>query len=158
MATTQKQTSIAVGVNNAITPTALNAMANNALVLGTAISNIQGGAFDGYVRCLVVLNYKFQVLPAANTGFSLWLLRPQLPGTNGTFEDGGTAYTPQRMPDCVFPVDSVAGTSARQIAREIRLPVGFVAALLKNDGTGQALTANNIDNYLTITPITDQSV
>jgi|SRR5579872_1067672 len=158
MSTTLKQTVTQPSSGNLIAAASLNALANNALVLGSAYNNNQAGAGAGFVRCLITLNYKFQTAPGANTGLSLWLLRASDPTTDGSYEDGSSTLTPARIPDCVFPVGSSTDTNAHQIAREVRLPAGYFKPLLKNDGAGQSLTANNTDNFLTLAPITDQQV
>lgn len=141
----------------AIAGSALNGLVTNGLVLGAAINNIQaGGGFDGYTLMRVVCTFRFQVAPTANTGISVWFLKNTDGSTGSVFEDGGTALTPARPPDVVFPTSG--DTSAHVIAKDVLAPAGFFKPLLKNDGTGQSLTANNVDNTLLITPLTSQGV
>jgi hypothetical protein len=154
-ATTQKYI-INATASVIIAGSALNAMANNALVAGSDYNNVQGGGGgDGYVFARLTLSWKFQVNPTANTGFSLWFLKSNDNGT--TFEDGSSSATPPRQPDVVFgPLP--ADTNAHVMMRDVMIPAGHWKPLLKNDGTGQTLTANNTDNVLSITPLTAQFV
>lgn len=141
----------------AIAGSALSALANNALVLGSAINNLQGGGGGGGdTLCRVVLNYEFAVAPAANTGISVWFLKNTDGSTGSAFEDGGTSVTPARSPDVVFPV--VADTNPHSVARDVLLPSGFSKPLLKNDGTGQAFATSTTLSNLLITPFTAQAV
>lgn len=132
--------------------TELDALANNALNIGSAYDNVQGGGGgDGYVRCDVELVVTYGSSPTANTGVSVWFLGAP-DGTN--YEDGGTSVTPGRLPDVVFPVRAV--TTAQRISRRVLLPWGLLKPLLKNDGTGQAMAASG--NTLKIRPATPEGV
>lgn len=141
-----------------ITGTALNALASNGLVLGSAFAWVQGTAgVLGYLWGRVQLTFKFQGAPTTNTGFSLWFTKSIDAGS--TFEDGTAA--PARPPDLTFLAHAYAGTgdvNAHIVSKDILIPPGSWKALLKNDGTGQTLTANNTDNVLTVTPISIQNV
>jgi len=141
-----------------ITGTALNAMANNAVVLGPAFAWVQGTAgILGYIYGRVQLTFKFQSGPTTNTGFSLWFIKSIDAGS--TFEDSAAA--PPRPPDLTLLGHAYGGTGdtgAHVVSKDVLIPCGSWKALLKNDGTGQTLTANNTDNVLTVTPISIQNV
>ncbi len=133
----------------------LNALANNALVLSAAFNNVAGQALDGALGAWLTLKYKFQVAPGANTGFSVWVLGALDPGANAAYEDGlggGSPYTPDRAPDCVLGPVASGDTNAHQVRGYVQLPPGYCKFLIKNNGTGQTLTANDTDNVLTIAP------
>lgn len=137
--------------------TDLSAMANNALVLSSAYNNVQGGGGgDGYVLCRVTATITMAVAATANTGFTIWFLKSQDGGT--TYESGSTSYTPLRLPDLVIPAP--VDTTQRVVMRDVPLPAGFLKALMKNDGTGQATKTDTTSagSKLTIAPITRQAV
>jgi len=131
--------------------TGLNSLANNSLALSAAFDNTVGGAGDGYLLCDVELAVTYGVAPTANTGVSVWLVQTQ-DGTN--YEDGDASITPAKLPDVVFALRAV--TTAQRIIRRVLLPQGLMKALLKNDGTGQAMAASA--NTLKIRPVTVQGV
>ena len=148
MATTAKYL---LGSQTTLATTALNSLANNALVACTVFDNTVGQTGDGYTLCDVELVCTFGTNPTANTGVALWFLTTQ-DGTN--YEDGSASLTPGRMPDCVFPV--TVSTNAQRIIRRVLLPWGKLTPLLKNDGTGQAFAASA--NTLKIRPVAEQMV
>lgn len=132
--------------------TELNSLANNALAIGSAYSNvIGGGAGDGYTLCDVELVVTYGSAPTANTAVSVWFLAAP-DGTN--YEDGGTSVTPARLPDVVLPVRAV--TTAQRINRRVLLPWGLLKPLAKNDGTGVAMASSG--NTLKIRPVTPEGV
>lgn len=148
MATVQKWL---LGSQTSLATTALNSLANNALVACTVFNNTVGSTGDGYVLCDVELVVTYGSAPTAGTGVSLWwLLAPD--GTN--YEDGSSSITPARMPDVVFPLRAV--TTAQRIVRRVWLPWGLITPLLKNDGTGQAFAASG--NTLKVRPVTPEGV
>ena len=126
--------------------TALNSMANNTNVLSSAVSFET--ADQGMQFCEGELVVTFGSAPTANTSFCCWLLR-EIDGTN--YEDGGTSVTPTRPPDLIFTVRAV--TTAQRIIAVCDLPPGTVKALLRNDGTGQAIASSG--NTLKIRPLTE---
>lgn len=133
-------------LTDAIATASLNSMANNANVLGSAISLTSGE--PGYQRCEAELVVTFPSAPTANTAFCCWLLR-EVDGTN--YEDGGTSVTPTRPPDLIFTVRAV--TTAQRIIQECDMPPSSAfRALLRNDGTGQAIASSG--NTLKIRPVT----
>lgn len=135
----------------------LNALANNGAVLSWDLNNTAGGgsnSFDGYEKATFKVQYKFAVAPAANTGFSLWLLR-SVDGGN-TWEDGGPSNIPVRAPDGFIPV--FADTNMHSGMCDLFLYPGHWKVLLQNTGTGQALTTSSSDNTASLTPYTDQLV
>lgn len=155
MATTEK---LIIGTETILmTNTNLSALANNALFLSAAFNNVQGGGGgDGYTLCRITATLTMAVAAAANTGVSIWFLKSQDGGT--TYESGGTAYTPLRLPDLVIPAP--IDTTQRIVMRDVLLPAGFMEVLIKNDGTGQALKTDvtSAGSKLTLVPITRQSV
>jgi hypothetical protein len=156
MATTTEK--LIIGTETILmTNTNLSALANNALFLSTAFNNVQGGGGgDGYTLCRMTCKIEMAIAATINTGVSIWFLKSQDGGT--TFESGGTSYTPLRVPDLVIPAP--VDTTQRVIMRDMFMPSGFFKALLKNDGTGQALATDTsaTGSQLTITPVTRQSV
>lgn len=149
MATTEKY---ALGSIATLLSTGLNSLANNSLAVSAAYDNTQGGGSgDGYTLCDLELVVTFGTAPTANTGVSVWFLA----GPDGTnYEDGDSSTTPARLPDVVFPLRAV--TTAQRINRRVWLPWGLPKALLKNDGTGQAMASSG--NTLKIRPVTRQGV
>jgi len=143
-----------------IAGTALNAMANNALVLGSAVAWVQStGGIVGYVWGRVQLTFKFQTGPTTNTGFNLWFCKSQDGGS--TFEEGSTSVNPARPPDLTFLAHDYGGTgdtNAHTVSKDIMIPPGSWKALLQNAATGQSLTASNTDNVLSVTPLSIQNV
>jgi hypothetical protein len=124
--------------------TELNALANNANAVGSTITIPDSGFRNGELELLVT----FGVAPTANTCLLVWLLR-EIDATN--FEDGGASVTPTRVPDAVFPVRAV--TTAQRIIVPIDLPPGSFRALVRNDGTGQALAGTG--NTLRVRAVTE---
>ena len=140
-----------------MTNTNLSALANTALFLSGSFNNVQaGGGGDGYTLCRITSTITMAVAATANTGVSIWFLKSQDGGT--TFESGGTAYTPLRLPDLVIPAPF--DTIQRIVMRDVLMPAGVFQVLLKNDGTGQAFKTDvtSAGSKLGITPITRQSV
>jgi len=125
--------------------TGLNSLANNALVASSAITLSTGE--PGYQRCEAELVVTYGTAPTANTACVVWLLR-EVDGTN--YEDGSSTVTPSRNPDLVFPLRAV--TTAQRIVVTGDLPPGSFVALLRNDGTGQAMASSG--NTLKIRPVT----
>lgn len=123
----------------------LNSLANNGLALSSAFDN--GTALDLQGELELVVTYGSA--PTANTGCAVWLLR-NVDGTN--YEDGSDSVTPARAPDLVFPLRAV--TTGQRIILPVTIPPGSWKALLKNDGTGQAMAASG--NTLKLRPLTYQ--
>ena len=126
--------------------TELNSMSNNTNVLSSAIAfetADQGMRFVEGELCVT-----FGTNPTANTAVSVWLLR-ELDGTN--YEDGGTSVTPTRPPDMIFTVRAV--TTAQRIVAVCDLPPGVPKALIRNDGTGQAIASSG--NTLKLRPVSE---
>jgi hypothetical protein len=122
------------GTATTVLSTDLNSLANNALVLSSAITLSTGE--PGYQRCEAELVVTFPTAPTANTAFVVWLLR-EVDGTN--YEDGSSTITPTRNPDLVFTLRAV--TTVQRIAVVGELPPGSFKALLRNDGTTQTTSA-----------------
>lgn len=142
-----------LGTNASLLTTELNSLANNSLAVASAAYNntVGGGGGDGYTLGEFELVFTFGVAPTANTGLSVWLLGVP-DGTN--YEDGSSSITPARLADLVFPVRAV--TTAQRVVVRATIPPGNWKALVKNDGTGQALAASA--NTLKLRPYTPQGV
>jgi hypothetical protein len=140
-----------LGSQTTLLSTGLNSLANNSLAISGAFDNTVGQTGDGYVLCDVELLVTYGSAPTANTGVSVWFLGSQ-DGSN--YEDGDASTTPGRIPDLVFPLRAV--TTAQRIIRRVPLPWGLLKALLKNDGTGQAMAASG--NTLKVRPVTREAV
>jgi hypothetical protein len=148
MSTTEKY---ALGAQTTLLSTGLNSLANNAQAISAAFDNTQGQTGDGYTLCDLELVVTYGGAPTANTGVSVWLVGSQ-DGSN--YEDGDASVTPARLPDVVFPLRAV--TTAQRVIRRVWLPWGLVKAVLRNDGTGQAMAASG--NTLKIRPVTRSMV
>jgi len=133
------------GTATTVLSTGLNSLANNALVASSAITLSTGE--PGYQRCEAELVVTYGTAPTANTACVVWLLR-EVDGTN--HEDGSSTVTPSRNPDLVFPLRAV--TTAQRIVVTGDLPPGSFVALLRNDGTGQAMASSG--NTLKLRPVT----
>lgn len=126
-------TYLRAAAEQALLGTELNALANDALALGSEAVL----ADAGYLLADLTLVLSYAVAPSANAAVSVWLLRE----TDGTsYEDGGASVTPARPPDVVFPLRAVTGS--QRIVRQVMLPPGKFKPLAKNDGAGQALAAS----------------
>jgi hypothetical protein len=134
----------AAGTIATLIDTALNSMANNALVAGSAFS-----ASDYLLAKFELYIASFSAAPTANTGFALWLLAT-LDGTN--YADGSTSVTPADAPNCVFSLRAVSTVQRRY--RRITIEPGTWIPLLKNDGTGVSAAATG--NTLRIVPVSYQ--
>jgi hypothetical protein len=140
----------AVGTQRNVLTTELNSLANNALVLGSAIDISTGASDLGKLYADIELLVTFSAAPTANTSILVWILRT-LDGTN--YEDGSTSVQPLRLFDASFPLR--ATTAAQRITKRIQLPPGNnFKFLLKNDASGQAFAASG--NILSIRPVTEQ--
>ena len=126
--------------------TALNSMANNTNVLSSAVAFETADQGMRFVEGELLVT--FGTNPTANTAFSVWLLR-EIDGTN--YEDGGTSVTPTRPPDMIFTVRAV--TTAQRIIAVCDLPPGAPKALIRNDGTGQAIASSG--NTLKLRPVSE---
>jgi hypothetical protein len=143
---TERLTQPATTQTTLISGSALNGLTNNSMVTGSAFNNLSGQMLDGAPSGWLVLAYKFQSSPSAGSSISVWMLGAKDHGSNANYEDGANAtYTPDRPPDAIFPVATDA--NAHQVEVPVFLKVGWQMPLLKNQA-GQALTANNTDNFL----------
>lgn len=137
------------GNSVAVLSTALNGLPNN----GMAASSAQDtdGA-DGSILADVEFVGTLAGVPTVGSGLSIWFLRT----LNGTqWEDGSDASViPARPPDLVLPLRTVS--TAQRVCRTAVLPASNWRALLRNDGTGQALSSSG--NVLNIRPVTTQTV
>jgi hypothetical protein len=157
MPTTTEKYVLSATPTTLIAGTALNALASNGLVLGSAVNNVQGGGGgDGQPMMRLVVAWKYAVAPAVNSGIAVWFVRSTDGPTGSTFEDGSTTLTPSRSPD-VF-ISAYADANAHSQARDVVAPVGHFKALWKNDATAQALAATNTDSSLSCYFYTRQGV
>lgn len=136
------------GTLSTIFTTELNSLANNALVLSSAISFTE--TLYPLLEVEFVTGAAFGTSPSANTGMTGWLLR-EVDGTN--YEDGGTSLTPPRLPEFTIPLENQNST-AQRIVRQCQNSPGAPKVLLKNDGTGQSLPSSG--NTLKARPLTYQ--
>lgn len=125
--------------------TELNSLANNSNAVHASSVAITS---SGFVSADLELLVQFGTNPTANTAISVWLLR-ETDGTN--FEEGSASITPTRVPDAIFSVRAVV--TAQRMIRQVDLQPGNLRALVRNDGTGQALAASG--NVLSIRPYTE---
>ena len=117
--------------------TELNAMANNANVLGAAIDFTAGGVdrkpYMDIEIYLPIIDWSAQDNPA----LYIWVL-PRIDGTN--FEDGdATPTSPARAPDKIVPLR--AANSAQRLVTRFALTTPDQAKLLIGNRTGAALSA-----------------
>jgi len=133
------------GTAETLLTTELNSLANNSLAIGSAVTLTSAGMLWADLELVV----SYGTAPTAGTAVLVWLLRD----VNGSdYEDGGTSVQPLRLFDASFPLRNVTG--AQRIIKRIKLPPGTIKALLKNDGTGQAMASSS--NTLKIRPDTEQ--
>lgn len=108
-------------------------LANNVLVSSAAYTPTS----VNYVAAEVEFTGTFSVAPTAGTGLSIWFLRAP-DGTN--YEDGAAGVNPTRSADLFIPFASVA--TAQRCTRLLPiLPPGTVKVLVKNDSSGQTISA-----------------
>jgi hypothetical protein len=140
----------AVGTQRNVLTTELNALSNNALVLGSAIDISTGASDLGKLYAEIELLVTFGTAPIANSAILIWILRA-IDGTN--YEDGSSSIQPLRLFDVSFPLRAV--TTAQRIVKRVSIPPGNnFKFLLKNDGTGQSFPATG--SVLSIKPFTEQ--
>jgi hypothetical protein len=128
----------------------LNALANNALVLGSAFSNVSGdGQCGGYPRARAVLHLDSMAV-AAGGYVDGWFLTA---ADGSTYEQGGASVTPLRAPD--FSFCPVVQTAAVDMAQLVKVPIcGAIKCLLRNNALGAATPANT-NGFFKLYPETD---
>jgi hypothetical protein len=133
-----------------VTGTNLNALANNALVLGAAFSNVTGDGQGGGFRYGRVKFHSDSLTVTAGGIIDGWFLT----ASDGTvYEQGGTSVTPLRQPD--FQMPAVAQTAALDLEQWVVMPIcATIKCLLRNNALGAALAAN-ANGYLKIYYETD---
>jgi hypothetical protein len=124
--------------------TELDSLANNSLVLSSAITLTSAG----YVMGQIELTVTFGSTPTQSRACPVWFLT-DIDGTD--YEIGDSSVTPARIPDLILPILPIT-TIQRITRRGIALPPGTFKVLLKNDGTGQAMASSG--NTLKILPYT----
>jgi hypothetical protein len=132
-----------------IAGTALNALANNTNVLGSAYDNSL--AANRYQLAKVTLDVRGASAFTASAFVKVWLL--PLTGNGTDYEDGAVGTTPARDPDIEFALRAV-NTQQRIVEAIAVLPPGSFKPLLRNEG-GQAFTSSNTENVLTMEPYTE---
>lgn len=153
MSTTRKWTQQGTAVT--LLSTELNSLAAGSLaVSGSTINNSQGQTnLDGYTRAYIEANLAAPSGAfAANSTLDIWFLKQ----VNSQQEDGSSSVTPARPPDLSLGMQATA--NAQHIILDVRLPVGTMAILSRNNqasGT-QALAASG--NTVTLQAYTDQGV
>jgi hypothetical protein len=144
-----------LGSQTTLLSTELNGLTNNSYtVVSATYNNIAlGGAGDGSLFCDLEFAGTFVANPTANTAVSVWFLTSQDGGTN--FENTPNASIALgRVPDIILPVTT--GQPGTRVMRRILCPFGIFRAVLRNDGTGQNLTASG--HTLKIRPVTTQGI
>ena len=120
--------------------TELNSLANNGLVLGSAIdftvSGIDRELYIDIELYLASIDLSSQDNPAAY----IWLLR-RTDGTN--FEDGGTSITPARMPDDIIPLRE-ANAAQRVSGKVITVPDQGKILIKNESGVTWASSGNTL--------------
>lgn len=125
----------------------LNSLANNALVLGSAVDF--DSVFGRYLFMELEFTGSFAAAPTAGTVIDGWFISY----VTVAYEDGDASITPARMPDFSIPVRPVS-TGQRIGGIIIRTPVGTRKTLVRNNGTGQAFVSSGnwlVGRGLTIT-------
>ena len=135
-----------------IAGTALNALANNTNVLGSAYDNSL--AANRYQLAKVTLDVRGASAFTASTFVKVWFLPLEADLTN--YEDGGVGVTPARDPDVEFALRAV-DTQQRIVEAFAVLPPGSFKPLIRNEG-GQAFTTSNTENVLSMEPYTEVQV
>jgi hypothetical protein len=135
------------GTAQTLLSTEMNSLGNNAnAVHATSVALTSAGYIDAEVEFV----FSFPTAPTPNTSLWVWFLR-EVDGTN--FEDGSGSVTPTRLPDLIYTVRAV-NTTQRLVQVATDIPPGNIRALVRNQGTGQAMGTSNV---LTIRPKTYQS-
>ena len=120
--------------------TELNSLANNGLVLGSAIDFTASGTdrklYIDIELYLASIDLSSQDNPAAY----IWLLR-RTDGTN--FEDGGTSITPARMPDDIIPLRE-ANAAQRVSGKVITVPDQGKILIKNESGVTWASSGNTL--------------
>lgn len=153
MSTTRKW--IQQGTSVTLFTTELNSLAAAALAAASSsLNNSQGQTnLDGYTRAYIEMNLAAPSGAfAANSTLDFWFLKT----VGSQVEDGSSSVTPARPPDFSFPMQATA--NAQHVALDIRIPVGTLQPLVRNNqasGT-QALAASA--NTITMQLYTDQGV
>lgn len=140
-----------VGTTTTLLSTQLNALASNGFsAASSTYDNRIGQTGNGYTRCRFEAAVTFTGNPAEGGAILVWLLKT-VDGTN--FENTPTsAIRLQRQPDVILP--ATTGTTATRVSLDTWCPAERFQAVVRNDGTGAALTATG--HTLKIMPITLQ--
>jgi hypothetical protein len=134
-----------------ITGTNLNALANNALVLGAAFSNVTGDGQGGGFRYARAKFHVDSMAVSAGGAISGWFLTAS---DGSVYEQGGTSVIPLRQPD--FYVTPVVQTAAVDPQEQlVVVPIcATIKCLLQNTALGAA-TPSNANGYLKLYYETD---
>jgi hypothetical protein len=130
------------------TPTlTVSALTNNYTALSSAYTPSDG---QNYVLAEVEFNKTDTNTPAVSTGLSVWFLR-NVDGTNyEDYNDSQDTNAPlARIPDLVLGFRNQG--AAQRIIKLAAIPPGTFKVLVKNDGTGVAISGT-----LRVRPITYQ--
>jgi len=130
--------------------TELNALANEALVLGAAIDFTSGGNDRKLFLDVEAYIASVDLSAQTNPALYIWLLR-RTDGTN--FEDGGTSVTPARMPDKIFPLREV--NAAQRVSSTLMLTNPDQGKILIKNETGAALAATGNTIKYNLYSVTD---
>jgi len=128
----------------------LNALANNALVLGSAFSNVTGDGAGGGFRYAIAKLHADSVAVSTGGIVDGWFLTAS---DASIYEQGGTSVTPLRPPDFLFA--PVVQTAAIDLEQLVVMPIcATIKCLLRNNALGAALPSNT-NGYLKLYYQTD---
>lgn len=118
--------------------TELNALANNANVLGSALDfNTGRKLYLDIELYLATVDLSGQTNPA----IYLWMLR-RTDGTN--FEDGSSTVTPARLPDAILPLREFNGVHRVVAVRVLSSPDQMKMLIKNSSGAALAATGNTV--------------
>lgn len=146
---------------NPLIGTELNSLGNNNLALasvlagpngagtfinsGTGKKFVAGGANgNGVPRLTLHLHASWASTTTANSSFDVWILRQ--PEAATPMESGSASVTPTRVPDLSFPVGGVASIDVEFDVMPAPINSYAMKLLVRNNGTGQAMSASG--NYV----------
>jgi len=147
--TTEKRWTVYDSIQSYLT-TELNALANNALMLGAVIDFAASGADRKLFLDIEAYVASVDLSAQTNPALYIWLLR-RTDGTN--FEDGTASVTPARMPDKIIPLREFNGVQRTQTNMLLTTP--DQGRILIKNVTGATLAATNNTLKYNLYSVTD---